>query len=51
MKVRQGGDAGVPAVAQRDPGPAAEVMREVARSVAGRVSMQAATEAPTLSIT
>ena len=51
MKVRQGGDAGVPAVAQREPGPAAEVMREVARSVAGRVSMQAATEAPTLSIT
>jgi ATP-binding protein involved in chromosome partitioning len=51
MKVRQGGDAGVPAVAQREPGPAAEVMREVARAVAGRVSMQATQEAPTLTIT
>ena len=50
MKVRQGSDAGVPAVAQREPGPAAEVMREVARAVAGRVSMQAVTEAPTLTI-
>jgi ATP-binding protein involved in chromosome partitioning len=51
MKVRQGGDAGVPAVAQREPGAAAEVMRDVARAVAGRVSMQADVEAPTLSIT
>ncbi len=51
MKVRQGGDAGVPAVAQREPGQAAEVMREVARAVAGRVSMQATVEAPTLTIT
>ena len=51
MKVRQGSDAGVPAVAQREPGPAAEVMREVARAVAGRVSMQAVVEAPTLTIT
>ena len=51
MKVRQGGDAGVPAVAQREPGKAAEVMREVARAVAGRVSMQATVEAPTLTIT
>jgi ATP-binding protein involved in chromosome partitioning len=51
VKVRQGGDAGVPAVAQREPGRAAEVMREVARAVAGRVSMQATTEAPTLTIT
>jgi ATP-binding protein involved in chromosome partitioning len=51
MKVRQGGDAGVPAVAQREPGAAAEVMRDMARAVAGRVSMQADVEAPTLSIT
>ncbi len=51
IKVRQGGDAGVPAVAQREPGPAAEIMREVARAVAGRVSMQAAEEAPVLTIT
>ena len=51
MKVRQGGDAGVPAVAQREPGPAAEVMRQVARAVAGRVSMQATVEAPILTIT
>ncbi len=51
VKVRQGGDAGVPAVAQREPGPAAEVMREVARAVAGRVSMQAVAEAPVLTIT
>ncbi len=51
LKVRQGGDAGVPAVAQREPGPAAEVMREVARAVAGRVSMQTVSEAPKLTIT
>jgi ATP-binding protein involved in chromosome partitioning len=50
MKVRQGGDAGVPAVAQREPGPAAEIMREVARAVAGRVSMQTVERAPTLTI-
>ena len=50
VKVRQGGDAGVPAVAQREPGPAAEVMREVARAVAGRVSMQTVERAPTLTI-
>jgi ATP-binding protein involved in chromosome partitioning len=51
IKVRQGGDAGVPAVAQREPGPAAEVMREVARAVAGRVSMETVTDRmPTLTI-
>ena len=50
VKVRQGGDAGVPAVAQREPGPAAEVMREMARQVAARMSVRAATEAPVLSI-
>jgi ATP-binding protein involved in chromosome partitioning len=51
LKMRQGGDAGVPAVAQREPGVAAQVMRDVARAVAGRVSIQATIEAPTLTIT
>jgi len=51
VKVRQGSDAGVPAVAQREPGPAAEVMREVARQVAARMSVRAAAEAPVLTIT
>ena len=31
VKVRQGGDAGIPAVAQREPGPAAIVLRDRAR--------------------
>jgi ATP-binding protein involved in chromosome partitioning len=51
VKVRQGGDAGIPAVAQREPGPAAQVMRELARQVAARMSVRAAHEAPVLSIT
>jgi ATP-binding protein involved in chromosome partitioning len=51
VKVRQGGDAGIPAVAQREPGPAALVMRELARQVAARMSVRAAQEAPVLSIT
>ena len=42
VKVRQGGDAGVPAVAQREPGPAAEVLRALARTVAARMSVRAA---------
>ena len=50
MKVRQGGDAGVPAVAQREPGAAAEVMREVARQVAARMAVRAATAVPVLTI-
>ena len=50
VKVRQGGDAGVPAVVQREPGPAAEVMREMSRQVAARMSVRAAQEAPVLSI-
>ena len=50
VKVRQGGDAGVPAVAQREPGPAAEVLRALARTVAARMSVRAAREAPVLSI-
>ena len=51
VKVRQGGDAGIPAVAQREPGPAALVMRELARRVAARMSVRAAHEVPVLSIT
>jgi ATP-binding protein involved in chromosome partitioning len=50
VKVRQGGDAGVPAVAQREPGPAAIVMRALARQVAARMSVRAARQAPVLSI-
>lgn len=50
MKVRQGGDAGIPAVAQREPGPAAEAMRNMSRQVAARMSVRAAAEAPVLSI-
>ncbi len=50
VRVRQGGDAGVPAVAQRDPGVAAQVMRELARTVAARMSVRAARQAPVLSI-
>jgi ATP-binding protein involved in chromosome partitioning len=50
VKVRQGGDAGVPAVAQREPGIAAQVLRDLARTVAARMSVRAAQEAPVLSI-
>jgi ATP-binding protein involved in chromosome partitioning len=50
IKVRQGSDVGVPAVAQREPGPAAEVMRTLARTVAARMSVRAATQTPVLSI-
>jgi ATP-binding protein involved in chromosome partitioning len=50
VKVRQGGDAGVPAVAQREPGPAAQVMREMARQVAARMSVRAVQEVPVLSV-
>ncbi len=49
-RVRQGGDAGVPAVAQRDGGPAADAMRALARTVAARMSVRAARSAPVLSI-
>jgi ATP-binding protein involved in chromosome partitioning len=50
VKVRQGGDVGVPAVVQREPGPAAEVLRSLARTVAARMSVRAAREAPVLSV-
>ena len=45
VTVRQGGDAGVPAVAQREPGPAAEALTTLARTVAARMSVRAATSA------
>ena len=50
IKIRQGADAGIPAVAQREPGPGAEVMRALARTVAARMSVRAARQAPVLSI-
>src|SRR5687767_4761932 len=43
ITVRQGGDVGVPAVAQREPGPAARALTGVAQTVAARMSVRAAT--------
>jgi hypothetical protein len=42
---------GVPAVAQREPGAAAETLRRLARTVAARMSVRAAQQAPVLSVT
>ncbi len=42
ITVRQGGDVGVPAVAQREPGPAARAMTSIAQAVAARMSVRAA---------
>lgn len=42
VTVRQGGDVGVPAVAQREPGPAARALTALARTVAARMSVRAA---------
>ena len=52
VTVRQGGDVGVPAVAQREPGPAARALTAVAGAVAARMSVRAATadQQPLLSI-
>jgi ATP-binding protein involved in chromosome partitioning len=50
VKVRQGADVGVPAVAQREPGVAAEALRSLTRTVAARVSVRAAHQVPVLSI-
>src|SRR4051795_896534 len=51
ITVRQGGDAGIPAVAQREPGPAALALQAVAGVVAARMSVRAATtQAPVLSV-
>jgi ATP-binding protein involved in chromosome partitioning len=52
VTVRQGGDVGVPAVAQREPGPAAIALDTVAGLVAARMSVRAeSNQAPILSIT
>ena len=50
ITVRQGGDAGIPAVAQREPGPAALAMMALARTVAARMSVRAARQQPVLTI-
>ena len=52
MTVRQGGDVGVPAVAQREPGPAARAMTGIAGAVAARMSVRNANAAaqPVLTI-
>jgi len=51
VTVRQGGDAGVPAVAQREPGPAAVALEHMAGLVAAAMSVRAATSAtPILTI-
>ena len=52
VTVRQGGDVGVPAVAQREPGPAARALTAVAGAVAARMSVRAAgaDQKPLLSI-
>ena len=42
ITVRQGGDVGVPAVAQREPGPAARAMTDIAQVIAARMSVRAA---------
>jgi ATP-binding protein involved in chromosome partitioning len=51
ITVRQGGDVGVPAVAQREPGPAALALEAMAGLVAARMSVRAATaQTPVLTI-
>ena len=45
ITVRQGGDVGVPAVAQREPGPAARALTDIARTIAARMSVRAAASA------
>jgi len=52
ITVRQGGDVGVPAVAQSEPGPAARAMTSIAQAVAARMSVRAAQAAaqPVLTI-
>ncbi len=51
VTVRQGGDAGVPAVAQREPGPAALALEAMAGLVAAGMSVRAASnQTPVLTI-
>ena len=52
ITVRQGGDAGIPAVAQREPGPAGIALEAVAGLVAARMSVRAANaQTPVLTVT
>lgn len=51
VTVRQGGDVGVPAVAQREPGAAAQALTHLASLIAARMSIRAeSAEQPVLSI-
>jgi ATP-binding protein involved in chromosome partitioning len=51
VAIRQGGDAGIPVVAQREPGPAAQALTGLARTVAARMSVRAAgNQQPVLTI-
>ena len=52
ITVRQGGDVGVPAVAQREPGPAARALTAISQAIAARMSVRAAQAAqqPVLTI-
>src|SRR6187455_628717 len=52
ITVRQGGDVGVPAVAQREPGPAAKAMTAISRAIAARMSVRAvqASQQPVLTV-
>ncbi len=49
--MRQGGDAGIPAVAQREPGPAAQALEAIAGLVAAKMSVRAASaQTPVLTV-
>jgi ATP-binding protein involved in chromosome partitioning len=50
VTLRQGADVGIPAVAQSQRGPAAKALEHVARTIAGKISVQAAREQPVLTI-
>jgi ATP-binding protein involved in chromosome partitioning len=50
ITVRQGADVGIPAVAQQQPGPAAQALEHIARTIAGKVSVQAAQQQPVLTV-
>jgi len=51
VTVRQGGDAGIPAVAQREPGPAAVALEHMAGLVAASMSVRnASAQTPVLSV-
>ena len=44
ITVRQGGDVGIPVVAQREPGPAARALTSLAQTVAARMSVRAVSQ-------